>query len=1370
MSLQRKSIIWEELKTLTNSFPGSNKTGLRWRSSVEEMQNKINSIKTRRIATLRSLVRRRKLTKAAKKELKRLRQEKLKRLRQKKLEKDPIKHQKKIIGDLEKFARDELKEGFEKGDFIRRHDKGDTSVTAMRAEKLKAMGKNRFHIKSRVGGRWKNNLTFHIFDYNSVIAKVQRKIKSFASKFKDRKFSIEGDIESDTNQTPDTPIGRKHKKLTKFDINVDKFLRDLTSHIDQYESLWSSENGFPTNVVNISITIRFIENSPPPPASMCNDINCILKAIYEQTKKKSAKKEGEAKVGEFLDCWEELEEKYDCRLIIIDSEGDIWRNSTRKIKRKKYQPDVIIRLHNYHVERVSQSDRRKILPKIKSIELEHRCIDNIWHAKRKEQKDTETQDQNFTNIYKKSKKTFTNKYISVEQLEKKHIKYIKNDTDHHVIETRNNIIGLIVPQAQDKPDIHYKTKSAFRYMDDEIIDYENTSAWSLSSHIRNEYKDYLIHQVRQKKLNRSILQQIPNENIFKMCQDNQKPLMRVFNRKLDGKGMIQQIDANRSYRNSAVGNIPKSLRKHYYHKFPDAPRNVKKYNLQFMRKNLMDEIYDNYYGMALFKYDQTDIKIPTWFCGKAINKGVQYTSIPAMKYMFDKGAKIWLIQLHYSKTNSEPFKDFFEQLDAEAEQATNYEHGETQEEFEEQEKKISNHKALPNMLIGGLNRSINKAQVFTTFSKEEFDRFVYKFEETNRLITKYETRVLTDKEKNGKVPNRDNCANYTQEEEITEFIIHYQDTENLHFDSWNMSHLSKYAIDYQKIVIHAMTEKVCEGDIKRLGCINTDSISYIGKNLKDIQRESRMHSDSTDDFHKFFHEEAFNYDEFIGVSNGLRYMSKKLKNNDVIEYQRHSGYTEKLKREKFIELLELIPHKQDFDEDDEFIELYIKEHVIGDYDTKYEMIKLETQLLTRTIAAAGFGKSDIVKWMKKKETKFKPTDEQKKLYKQYKEDEILTCTPTHQARKIINREHDPMNITNAKLRFSLEYYTTSKLDISKIKAIVFDECSMQDRMEFERLDHYLRKNLINRPFGGLDIYICGDFKQLKPYKGKDIKFEDLLFNSKLYPLFTESILTTNHRQKNQPIFQKILTKIRGYYKYGGDIKSNHDSDYALPKILSREEIDILNRGVLSPHDANHYALIRDKKISSLCWSNKDRQHENEGIHGELRINSKVLFRKTFKNKGICNGDEGIITDMREEQEVVFKCGKLIDELPTGLYEYKIKVNGKSSWFGGKYFIEPDLTTKESKSLLKKYADICLDYSTTIFCVQGKSIDKIIFDPSVLNVNLLYVAMSRAVNIDNIYLKNSIPYISVIRAKQNVYDDDDFDVYDYNNEPLDEELL
>ena len=90
---------------------------------------------------------------------------------------------------------------------------------------------------------------------------------------------------------------------------------------------------------------------------------------------------------------------------------------------------------------------------------------------------------------------------------------------------------------------------------------------------------------------------------------------------------------------------------------------------------------------------------------------------------------------------------------------------------------------------------------------------------------------------------------------------------------------------------------------------------------------------------------------------------------------------------------------------------------------------------------------------------------------------------------------------------------------------------------------------------------------------------------------------------------------------------------------------------------------------------------------------------------------------------------------------------------------------KKKNISKKYADICLDYSTTIFCVQGETIDKIIFDPKKLNINLLYVAMSRAMNINNIYLKNLISYTSIYKPKKEYYDYDD-DCHDYNNESMD----
>ena len=1186
-------------------------------------------------------------------------------------------------------------------------------------------------------GRDINTLTININDYGTVRRRAEAQIRSFLNTFAGRRILIIGEITGENGEKTDTDAEIQHKKVVNLTSDIKKFLAELLAHIDWYERIWSDPDvGKEVKVTKIIIRVRVINNSKPPAVAMSTDnINCLLRCIYDQTKRKKVLKE--TFESKFISCWDYLEDKYQCRITILDYEDDIWRKSDKVIPRKKYQPDVIIKLHNYHVESISTRERKFIFNKIKSIEADQRLIDGIWHAKRKKVKNTELQDKSFSNVMlrtinKSKPKKFKNIWITMDTMEKLYIKLSRSKYPPFVIETQDNIIGLIdrstSAESTSSVSLHYKTKCAFRDMNEDIIDYDSTSAWSLSSFIRNKFRKFLIDN----SVNVDALQQIPNEDIYRLTAASHMPIGRVFNRRLYADKQIQQIDMNRSYRNCA-DHLPDHLKK-YWHDFPTAPRSVKNHDTE-LTVDIMNDMFNNRYGNVIIEYDQSNLNIPTWFDGHCRKKGVQYVSIPALKYMFDKGIHIKLIQEHYAEKNCKPFEKFFNILDKDLELLC-------MDKSEQGEKNYNNYRMLPNMLIGGLNRKMNKTNIFRTYSKEEFDRFIIKSAEKNRLITKLDTKELNDYD--DKVPEdcdfdgffavREGCP----AQKIEEYIIHYQETENMHFDNFNMVHWSKYVLDYQKIVMHDTTVRVCRDNIDNLGCINTDSITYVGdplykmvrglhpptipplpsaKTKRDVTAAfadisvKRGASKRSIDINNYFHPEASNMDEGILVSNGIRYLCDK-KGHTL---QRHSGYDHPLEKKEFIKLLDFIDDRPLYDDDNTNFTI----PTIEVYDIKTQNIKLNGQKLVRTIAQAGFGKSEIVKWMTAEESKFDGDNHllPQTIYRKYKPNEVLCAAPTHQARKILGGD----TITCMGLRFSLEFYANSKLDVSKLKAIIFDEVSMMDRHEFEKLDTYLRDNLKNRPFGGLDVYLFGDFKQLPPYKGKIVKPEDMLFKSKLYDMFEASILTKNYRQQNQPILCSILDKIRKYYKYGGDELSTRNAGKVLPRILTEEEMTALN-GATPPLNC-----------IPLCHSNKKRQEENERIHGKLRIKSRIIFRKSFKAKNIFNGDEGIIEDIRELGPS--------DAIGQD-HEYLIRTdNGISSyWFPSKYFKEPRNNSTSVESLAadndetssKKYPDIHLNYATTVYCSQGKTLDSASMDLSKLSINLAYVAISRVKNINNIY--------------------------------------
>ena len=240
------------------------------------------------------------------------------------------------------------------------------------------------------------------------------------------------------------------------------------------------------------------------------------------------------------------------------------------------------------------------------------------------------------------------------------------------------------------------------------------------------------------------------------------------------------------------------------------------------------------------------------------------------------------------------------------------------------------------------------------------------------------------------------------------------------------------------------------------------------------------------------------------------------------------------------------------------------------------------------------------------------------------------------------------------------------------------------------------------------------------------------------------------------MYQSICGAIRDYYPFGGSEASRELAMDVLPEILSQRQINALNKNHKPAYQKelgtnsskHHYDFIRDNEVSQLCYSNEERQLKNGQIHPEgLVIGTPVIFRKTFKNKGVHNGDTGVIQDKRvlEKDTTLWsdvkrkgcRREKIITCTVDGDTEYQIvsDASGISNWFNEKYFVEPEIVRNMTE---KKYADICIDFAKTIYCVQGKTMKKIIINNTyLLNINLFYVALSRATCLDDVYLSYKI---------------------------------
>jgi len=1021
--------------------------------------------------------------------------------------------------------------------------------------------------------------------------------------------------------------------------NIGHVVKRMLEWWEKYETV----DGYPVAKIEIKVIIADPDVDVPPMAFTQNDtqpaVNCVLEECIRQTHKKKLKKE-EFKMFMTIQDIEALEAKHKINVFITDSFNKLWRKpDIRYPKRSKSQPvDVFIKCHNYHASKAKRfriSDVAIPVPPL--IKTASALISNFYISKTKD----------------------AVVYLTSREIMNLHIDLLKASTIHHCIDDGYKLLGLIVLNDKGKP-IDYKDGNLTKYAFIDLCD------WSLSGYARRVFKT----SVKKKYVGMNHYQlQISDGTVYENIQKSQVPVTVLFQQKAIGN--IIQIDMTRAYKNASIGNLD-IFPKQFYQGFPAAPRNIRNID-QDLSPLLLKQLSALGLGFALITFDQTEHiatgDIPLLHTGKPHPKGETVLSLPALEYYaLFPGVKVFVKQYYFSRHAShtpfdEPMAIFDQHL-------KDTEHHLKSDEY----RKI---RQLGNLLIGGLNKRHHRCKVFSTSSMAEVQRFLS--DDTKRIhrfqtIDRYEDRIKF-------LDNADGDDVVTLHKE---HIFYYQEKGEEVFESFNMTHLSKYVLDYQKIALHHKTRQVCKNNAKNLLCINTDSITYIAPPTLDSPSEITRQELSS-----LWHTEATGT-AFYGYSNGVRAVSDK----KAIVYQRHSGY----KNELTLDQYKVLSDKHN-------LKVYYHSKTYAsakEYDTALESTPLPGQRLHTLFRPAGYGKTEFAKYISGKESKFTQPAVNCVLpdLPQYDPDDMILCATTHVARKLINGKYTLTGLITRLARGVL------KDSIANVKAILIDEVSMTSAGQLNSLDGLLRSvRRINRPFGGLDIYLVGHMKQL-PNVDEDSK--PVTEHPLVKTIFTSlnQYLPVNHRQSTDTLFQSILDKIENYYEVGGDAKSEHRARHVLPQILTAEELDALTDRVVEeePTRADYFA-------TPLNYKNIVAERYNREI-GIIQPGEEVIIR--FNRGKFCNGDRHLIKGVKEDP----KKGRLV------------KING--NWLEyDKYFQRQ----KDKSGKLEAFPKIQLAWSMTIHCSQGQTLDNVFLYAKTLNMNMLYVAMSRVRSLNNLYFAN-----------------------------------
>jgi hypothetical protein len=584
-------------------------------------------------------------------------------------------------------------------------------------------------------------------------------------------------------------------------------------------------------------------------------------------------------------------------------------------------------------------------------------------------------------------------YLTTRELMNYHIDLLKQGLPHHVIDNGSAVIGIIEMDKQ--------------YKDTELQGYPYITAadWSLGGYARRIFKESILANKNEEQQ-----LQISDSTVYENIHKSQTPICVLFKQKAHGN--IVQIDQTQAYKNASIGNLDEDI-KHFYEGYPMAPRNTINIDEE-LSIQLLERLSKLGLGFALISFDQTEhIKIgniPLLHTGKPHAKGDTVISLPALKYYYlFREVKVHVKQYYYSKYVHYPFDAPVATFDS-----------------------LGDDNRLTNLLVGGLNRRNYACCVFSTCSYAEAERFLA--DETKKIhrfkvVDRFEDRIrFLDDVKESKITLH------------KEYVFYYQNKDDEIIETFNMTHLSKYVLDYQKIALHNKTRRVTGDNVENLLCINTDSIAYISS-LASAPAVTKT---------ELWHTEAEGSD-FYGYSNGVRCITDE---EDIV-YQRHSGYKYELTLEDFKVL-----------SDKHNLKVYRqtkKYQLAEEYDTELENTPLPNQRLHTLFRPAGYGKTEFARYLSGKESKFN-TPADLPIIEPYTEDSILLTGTTHVARKLLEGKYTIQGLIVRLARGTIK-------DFDNIKAILIDEISMSSSQQIDKLDRLLRRTKkLNRPFGGLDIY------------------------------------------------------------------------------------------------------------------------------------------------------------------------------------------------------------------------------------------------------------------------------------------------------------
>lgn len=326
----------------------------------------------------------------------------------------------------------------------------------------------------------------------------------------------------------------------------------------------------------------------------------------------------------------------------------------------------------------------------------------------------------------------------------------------------------------------------------------------------------------------------------------------------------------------------------------------------------------------------------------------------------------------------------------------------------------------------------------------------------------------------------------------------------------------------------------------------------------------------------------------------------------------------------------------------------------------------------------------------------------------------------------LGKEDIPVVEIAKKILSASSIYTRRKIVNTQILAI--DEVSMLSKETFENLDLLLKLVRCNeKPFGGIQLLLFGDFFQLPPVNSENFCFESDVWQEANIKTF---ILKKIFRQTNDG-FINLLNDIRHGFLSEDDEK------------MLKTRIGIMDKSVIKPTILSTHNMLVEKinfeKLNNISSREVSYVAKFTGEQSKidllkrnciakelltLKIGSQVMMLKnTYQKDGIINGSTGIVVGFSSKKDypiVEFTNGQNIVIAPD-IWEIT-SFNSNSG----------ELETLATMSQIP----LTLSWAITIHKSQGMTIDKAEFDLAKSFADgQVYVALSRIKNLDGLFIKS-----------------------------------